>query len=408
VLAATAFLAVLVSIAAATATFVRAATPLTVSFDFDTGTPSLSMGQSIPFNQTSGEVTAYFSSPSGSTAFSVQSDSTTFYKLSQFSGKYLYDNSPLRDSLEIKFSHYLSSITFSFATIEYRGSSGDEPSNITLTAYNDSTATTPVGSAMSRGTWPSGGESHPQGTLTFNSGSREFNLVKIEIPYQAPRSALDFLVDNIVVTTAGQVADINPPVTAIALSGVIGNQGWYTSDVAVSLSATDDWSEVAKTEYSFDNVSWTTYTDSFTVTNEGTTIIYCRSTDMAGNAEAVKTQTVKIDKTKPVAEAGQDRTVNAGETLSFDAGASSDNVGIVSYEWDCGDGTTYTGRMIAHTYNNPETYTVTLTVEDAAGNIATDSISVRVLPAPFPLWTILIIMAIGIGITVALLLRKRK
>ena len=217
VLAATAFLAVLISIAAATATFVRAATPFTVSFDFDTGTPSLSMGQSIPFNQTSGEVTAYFSSPSGPAAFSIQSDSTTFYKLSQFSGKYLYDNSPLRDTLEIKLSHYLNSITFSFATIEYRGSSGDEPSNITLTAYVDSTATTPIGSAKARGTWPSGGDTHPQGTLNFNSGSQQFSLVKIELPYQSPRSAVDFLADNITVTGTGELIPEFPAASILSL-----------------------------------------------------------------------------------------------------------------------------------------------------------------------------------------------
>jgi len=297
VLAATAFLAVLISIAAATATFVRAATPFTVSFDFDTGTPSLSMGQSIPFNQTSGEVTAYFSSPSGPAAFSIQSDSTTFYKLSQFSGKYLYDNSPLRDTLEIKLSHYLNSITFSFATIEYRGSSGDEPSNITLTAYVDSTATTPIGSAKARGTWPSGGDTHPQGTLNFNSGSQQFSLVKIELPYQGPRSAVDFLVDNITVTTTGPIVDSTPSVTTTSLSGTLGNQGWYTSDVTISLSATDDMSGVNKTEYSFDNATWTVYTAPFAVTTEGTTAVYYRSTDNAGNMEASNAVYFNVDTT---------------------------------------------------------------------------------------------------------------
>ena len=41
-----------------------------------------------------------------------------------------------------------------------------------------------------------------------------------------------------------------------------------------------------------------------------------------------------IDTTPPVANAGQDQTVNAGTIVTFDASGSSDNVGIVSYEWD--------------------------------------------------------------------------
>ena len=141
-LAATFFLVVLISIVVWTPTFVRAATPFIVSFDFDNCTPVLSMGQSFPFNQTSGEVTAYFSSPSDTSvasAFSVQSYDTTFTKLSQFSCKYLYDNKPSRDSLDIMFSQQLTSITLTFATVEYN----TEPSNINLIAYKDSIGTSP-------------------------------------------------------------------------------------------------------------------------------------------------------------------------------------------------------------------------------------------------------------------------
>ena len=195
-----AFILAMVAVPVWTPRLAFAATSVSFTFDFDGGIPSLSEGQNIPFNQTSGEVTAYFSSPSGPAAFSIQSDSTTFFKLSQLPGKYLYDNGPLRDTLEIKFSHYLNNIELSFATIQYRGASGDEPSNITLIAYIDSTATAPVGSVIARGTWSSSGDSHPQGTITFNSGTQQFNLVKIELPYESQRGAVDFLVDNITVT----------------------------------------------------------------------------------------------------------------------------------------------------------------------------------------------------------------
>ena len=173
----------------------------TVTFDFDTGFPLLAETQNTPLNQTSNGITAYFSSPSDTSvapAFSVQSYHTTFTKLSQFSGKYLYDNKPSRDSLDIMFSQQLTSITLTFATVEYN----TEPSNIKLTAYRDSIGTSPVGSTTARGTYQNA--LYPQGVLSFNSGGQPFNLVRIEIPYQDPKAATGFFVDNVIVTTTQQ------------------------------------------------------------------------------------------------------------------------------------------------------------------------------------------------------------
>lgn len=58
------------------------------------------------------------------------------------------------------------------------------------------------------------------------------------------------------------------------------------------------------------------------------------------------------DATAPKADAGQNQVVNQGGTMSFDASASSDNVGVTSYEWNFGDGTTGTGKIATHLYAN--------------------------------------------------------
>jgi len=109
-----------------------------------------------------------------------------------------------------------------------------------------------------------------------------------------------------------------------------------------------------------------------------------------------------IDAVAPVADAGLDRTVNVGATVNFDASASSDNMGIVSYEWDFGDGQTGTGMTIAHTYTSPGTYTVTLTVRDAAENSDSDTTMVTVQAQPeFPWITVGIIIAIVAVVVVA-------
>jgi hypothetical protein len=91
----------------------------TVTFDFDTGTPALTPGVAIPFDQTSGGITAHFSSPSGP-AFSVQTDSTTSFRLSKFSGNYLYYNNNNRNALGIQFSQPVTSITLAFATADFQ------------------------------------------------------------------------------------------------------------------------------------------------------------------------------------------------------------------------------------------------------------------------------------------------
>ena len=115
------------------------------------------------------------------------------------------------------------------------------------------------------------------------------------------------------------------------------------------------------------------------------------------------------DVSAPAADAGPNQKVNVGATVNFDAGGSSDNVGIVSYEWSFGDGTTGTGETTSHTYTNPGTYTVILTVKDAAGNSATRSITITVLPTEaFPPWILGIFAAIAIAAATTLLWRRRK
>ncbi|WP_321417729.1 disaggregatase related repeat-containing protein [uncultured Methanomethylovorans sp.] len=87
------------------------------------------------------------------------------------------------------------------------------------------------------------------------------------------------------------------------------------------------------------------------------------------------------DKT-PVANAGDDKTVTTGSSMSFDGSASTDDKGIASYSWDfdVSNGITSeaTGVTATHTYTSPGTYTVTLTVTDTANQKATDTMHVIV------------------------------
>ena len=169
-------------------------TEFEVTFDFDSADPLLAESQNLPLNQTSQGVTAYFSSPSQTTigsAFSIQSYDTTFITLSEFSGKYLYDNQPTKDILEIRFSQQIKSISFTFATIEYQAG----PSDLILNAYLDSVDTAPVGTKSASGTIIN--SLYPQGDLAFDSVGKPFDIVRIELSSQASAETTNFFVDNI-------------------------------------------------------------------------------------------------------------------------------------------------------------------------------------------------------------------
>jgi hypothetical protein len=171
----------------------------TTAFDFDTGSPPLAATQGTPFNQTLNGLTASFSSPSDSNAFSVKDYDIESLQLSKFSGKYLYDNKPSRDILDIKFSDDIIDVRFTFATIENKSEAITVPSNILITGYRN---TNLVGSNQTVGSFSS--DSYPQGTLYFYAGI-PFNWIRISIPSQTSETT-DFLVDNIIVTTVSKLS----------------------------------------------------------------------------------------------------------------------------------------------------------------------------------------------------------
>ena len=81
----------------------------------------------------------------------------------------------------------------------------------------------------------------------------------------------------------------------------------------------------------------------------------------------------------PVADAGPDQTIIAGESAQFDGSGSSDEDGtIASYHWDFGDGESADGVTVGHVYATAGQFTATLTVTDDAGDTATDTAVVTV------------------------------
>jgi len=69
------------------------------------------------------------------------------------------------------------------------------------------------------------------------------------------------------------------------------------------------------------------------------------------------------------------QTPSVGTEVTFTAEATDPDFdgGVVSFQWEFGDGGTATGRTSTHTYEESGSYTVTVTVTDNGG--ATDSAS---------------------------------
>jgi len=100
------------------------------------------------------------------------------------------------------------------------------------------------------------------------------------------------------------IVDSAPPTTQNAVSGLLGNNGWYRSDAQVSLQASDNPPAcgigVQSTRYSTDGVSLNSYGGPFMVTSEGVTNVSYQSDDYDGNAEPSRLLALSIDKTPPV------------------------------------------------------------------------------------------------------------
>ena len=87
----------------------------------------------------------------------------------------------------------------------------------------------------------------------------------------------------------------------------------------------------------------------------------------------------------PVADAGEDRVVNASE-VRFDGGGSTDaDDPITDYFWEFGDGAGAHGETVGHAYAVPGTYEARLTVTDASGTASasrSDTVRIRVNHPP--------------------------
>jgi uncharacterized repeat protein (TIGR01451 family) len=196
--------------------------------------------------------------------------------------------------------------------------------------------------------------------------------------------------------------DTTAPMTVAMRSPMPNAKGWNNTNVTVTLTAADNDSGVAQTVFDINGRGWQTYSGPFVLATDGVYTIRFRSEDAAGNAEPIRTLTIRIDKAAPRIQVwalphvlwpanGHFRDVfvyvDVDDSLSGESGftllsvesdepveSSGDIVG-----WTIGAADWY-GKLRAERSNRGDgrVYTLTYRGIDRAGNAATGAVRVIV------------------------------
>ncbi|MBM3933357.1 MAG: hypothetical protein FJ319_03495 [SAR202 cluster bacterium] len=176
-------------------------------------------------------------------------------------------------------------------------------------------------------------------------------------------------------TATVTVNDPTPPVITPSVTGTLGDNGWYTSDVEVSWTVTDDESAVSSTS----GCDTTTVSDD----TAGTTIT-CSAT--SGGGTASESVTVKRDATAPTISGSQSPAANANGWNNTDVTVTfscDDNLSGVA---SCVGDTTLTGEGAGQSASGAVTdnvgNTASATVADINIDTTAPTISGSAAPAP--------------------------
>jgi hypothetical protein len=174
---------------------------------------------------------------------------------------------------------------------------------------------------------------------------------------------------------------LEPFETKIDFEGTLGNYGWYTSDVTVTLyvGVSDPGFTTA---YSFDGENWIPYISPFVISTEGITTIYYNSTDSSGFTETTKDTTIKIDKSAPILTLETEIIPGQGVNVTITAVDPVSGYLDIGYSLNGTDWFRYAPFLLSDEGIQPVYYKT----RDMAGNEISklDYIEVVIIPVPTP------------------------
>ncbi len=198
------------------------------------------------------------------------------------------------------------------------------------------------------------------------------------------------------------VEDMTKPTTTATVDGTTGNNGWYTSDVTVTLNASDNESGVKKTQYRVNKGEWEDYTNPIVLSTEGNNTFEYRSEDNSGNVEDPQLVDINIDKTAPVLKVTVDKsllsqpnhklenikvTLDSSDAISRIASIILESITVNEANATPNDiqganyrtmDTEFSLRSERNGYGSGRIYTITYLAKDKAGNTARSTATVTV------------------------------
>jgi cytochrome c len=175
-----------------------------------------------------------------------------------------------------------------------------------------------------------------------------------------------------------EIVDSTAPVSAAAFADP-GPAGWHPGSVPVELTATDEGGQgVARIEYRLDNGAWTNYTGTVNVTGDGQHTLLYRARDRAGNVEAEKAATIRIDGTKPtlmVAGVAEGRVYGDSTDVVLSWHAEDATSGLRTVESTLDGETVLNGRPTALYQMELGQHAFTVSATDVAGNVQSQTMS---------------------------------
>lgn len=167
--------------------------------------------------------------------------------------------------------------------------------------------------------------------------------------------------------------DTTTGVTTASVVGTAGDNGYYTSNVTVTLAASDPYSGIASIQYQIDNGSTQTYSTPFSIASDGQTCLSFWSVTNAGLTEAANEQCISIDRVPPTTKAsvagpaGENGWRTGTATVTLKATDATSGVWYTNYSLDQGPWQAYSTPISVA--GDSASHTLSYYSTDKAGNV---------------------------------------
>src|SRR2546426_296032 len=214
------------------------------------------------------------------------------------------------------------------------------PVDVTLTATDDSSGVASIHYRTDGGTW----QLYRNPITVQGDGFHTIDYY-----------ATDLAGNNETARTTSFQIDTVGPVSSAQVSGTLANDGSYLSPVTVTLTSSDATSGVQSEQYRIDRGPWTAYSAPFTIGGNGTHVVDYFATDVAGNSETVRSQSIWITgdlHPLPVSTLSSAGTAGASGwyvssvTVTLEATSGSGSAVSIAYRLDGNAWATYANPIV--------------------------------------------------------------